>query len=108
MKQAIQAFVERLTVEANAELVERYGNSNPESTYDPRKSFTVKYGRKYARINSYDANGSGGGTWGFVEIESGDIYKAASYKAPAKHARGNIATAVFGRHYFWTGPRYLK
>ena len=26
----------------------------------------------------------------FVEVATGDIFKAASYKAPAKHARGNI------------------
>lgn len=26
----------------------------------------------------------------FVEVSTGDIFKAASYKAPAKHARGNI------------------
>lgn len=26
----------------------------------------------------------------FIDAESGDIYKAASYKAPAKGARGNI------------------
>jgi hypothetical protein len=26
----------------------------------------------------------------FVEVATGDIFKAASFKAPAKHARGNI------------------
>lgn len=33
----------------------------------------------------------------FVEIETGDIYKPASTKAPAKHARGNIFTDDSGR-----------
>lgn len=26
----------------------------------------------------------------FVDIETGDVFKPASYRAPAKHARGNI------------------
>jgi len=32
----------------------------------------------------------GGSVHSFVEVATGDIFKAASYKAPAKHARGNI------------------
>ena len=31
-----------------------------------------------------------GSVHSFVEIATGDIFKAASMKAPAKHARGNI------------------
>ena len=32
----------------------------------------------------------GGSVHSFVEVATGDIFKPASYKAPAKHARGNI------------------
>lgn len=28
----------------------------------------------------------------FIELATGDVYKAASYKAPAKHVRGTIMT----------------
>jgi len=48
---------------------------------------TLKIGSKYAKLICQDS----GSVFCFVELASGDIYKAASYAAPAKHARGNIA-----------------
>jgi hypothetical protein len=54
--------------------------------------------------------------WGFISrvdaahkgasIKKGDLLKPASWKAPAKHARGNIvdATARWGIY----GPEYIK
>lgn len=44
--------------------------------------------------------------WGFIDTTNGDILKAASWKTPAKHARGNI----FNEKYHLTpyGPPYLK
>jgi hypothetical protein len=33
----------------------------------------------------------------FVDKSNGDVLKAASWKAPAKHARGNIYAADFGK-----------
>lgn len=50
--------------------------------------FGIEEGKKFARITRT--------SWGqksvhcFVEIATGDIYKASSYKAPAKGVRGNI------------------
>ena len=48
-------------------------------------------------------------------IKRGDVLKAASYKTPAKHARGNIFdewNGLRGRHgrrlMEWTGPEYLN
>jgi hypothetical protein len=32
--------------------------------------------------------------YGFVEIATGDVYKAASWQAPAKHVRGNVKAAA--------------
>ena len=59
-----------------------------------------KISRKYAKLVSYSVYKDGGGVetrgddtvHSFVEVETGDIFKAASWKAPAKHARGNIYT----------------
>lgn len=45
-------------------------------------------GSKYYRI--WSEQGSSKSVYCFVEKETGDIYKAASWKIPAKHARGNI------------------
>ena len=56
-----------------------------------------------------------GGVWGFVStvdgtlhgapVKVGDLLKAATYKAPAKHARGNILDGT--AKYSWLGPDYL-
>ena len=48
---------------------------------------TIARGRKYAKIVN------GGSVYCFVDRTNGDILKAASWKAPAKHARGNIYDA---------------
>jgi hypothetical protein len=69
---------------------------------------TITYGIKYAKILSRDS------VWGFVALTAdpnkqqlvGDLLKAASWKTPAKHSRGNIldGTAAYGPY----GPTYLK
>lgn len=73
------------------------------------KDLTVEVGNKYIRL--WD----GSSCWGFISrvdgdlkgspIKKGDLLKAATWKAPAKHARGNImdGTAKYGVH----GPDYL-
>ena len=50
-------------------------------------TFTVDFGRKFARIVRHDAGLS---VYCFVDMTNGDVRKAASWKTPAKHARGNI------------------
>jgi hypothetical protein len=49
-------------------------------------------GKKYARLVSHREGNreAGGSAYGFVDLTNGDILKAAGWKAPAKHARGNI------------------
>jgi hypothetical protein len=55
-----------------------------------------KVSRKYAKLIRTESNTETGEPQGqtfvhsFVEVATGDIFKAASFKAPAKHARGNI------------------
>jgi hypothetical protein len=53
-------------------------------------TFDVKWGRKYAKVVTGNTRSSGGSVFCFVDRTNGDILKAASYKAPAKHARGNV------------------
>tara|TARA_B100000745_G_scaffold192726_1_gene126740 strand:- start:9470 stop:9802 length:333 start_codon:yes stop_codon:yes gene_type:complete len=47
-------------------------------------------GRKYIKIVKTDKDGSGRSVHHFVNRETGDILKAASWKKPAKGIRGNI------------------
>ncbi len=110
MKNKIIEFVKRVEVESNEDLNRMYpkfsdGDANG---HNPSKTFSVTFGRKYAKIMSRDFNGSSSYVWGFVNMVTGDLLKAASWKAPAKHARGNIETASYGNNYVWTGPNYLR
>jgi hypothetical protein len=70
----------------------------------------VDVGNKYIRL------WKGTSCWGFISrvngdhkgvpIKKGDLLKPATWKAPAKHARGNImdGTAMWGVY----GPEYMK
>ena len=82
------------------------------NTGPPIRSFPIKLkpGRKFIKIIRDNS------VWGFVAKEDGmhkgvpmkmgDVLKAASYNAPAKHTRGNIFDD--NQDYFkWTGPNYL-
>lgn len=49
-----------------------------------------------------------GETKGLGKLKAGDIHKAATFKAPAKHARGNVFDANFANCLTPFGPVYLK
>ena len=51
----------------------------------------VEGGRKYVKISSTNDGGAGSkSVHSFINTENGDVLKPASWKTPAKHARGNI------------------
>jgi hypothetical protein len=72
-------------------------------------TLVAKKGSKFMKIQS------GSSVWGFVSmydgefqgvpIKKGDLMKPASWRAPAKHSRGNIFDGT--AKYKWTGPQYL-
>jgi hypothetical protein len=67
-------------------------------------------GRRYIRIDTIKNGGCGQRlVWAFIDKKTGDILKAASYKAPAKHARGNLFDPKGGvAHLTPYGPSYLN
>ena len=81
---------------------------------DGRRGFAdglhIKPGRKFDKVMN------GTSAWGFIAKTDGllkgipyfvgDVFKAATYRAPAKHVRGSIFSAETN-WYSWTGPRYL-
>ena len=83
------------------EYVERQITANPEK--DPKnvraaygKTLDYSSGRRYHRVlvrGLYEREGS---AFCFVDKKTGDVLKAASWKAPAKGARGNIYNDDFG------------
>ena len=64
-------------------LQDDYDRRYPDSSNPVR--FEVDSGRKYLKINQID-----GGVHAFVNKETGEVFKPASYKAPAKHVRYDL------------------
>ena len=73
-------------------------------------SVKVVRGRKYTKVMQ------GNSVWGFIangdgllkglRYEKGDVFKAATWRGPAKHVRGSIFAEK--QNYFqWTGPNYM-
>ena len=55
----------------------------------PVYKFYIESGRKYHKIIMETESGSRS-VHAFVDKKTGDLYKAASFKAPAKHVRFNL------------------
>lgn len=77
--------------------------------HDP-PHFEAKHGKKYVKIVRKDSRqSSSGSAHSFIDKETGDVLKPASWNAPAKHARGNIHDEHNGlKHMGPYGPAYLK
>ena len=60
----------------------RHGKTDP-------YTFTIETARKYHRVIMTTGGGSRS-IHAFVDTKNGDVYKAASWKAPAKHVRFNV------------------
>ena len=54
---------------------------------------TIETARKYHRVIMTTGGGSSS-IHAFVDTKNGDVYKAASWKAPAKHVRFNVLDPV--------------
>ena len=75
-----------------------------------QESLTINWGRKFAKVVRVRPDSvTGGAAHAFIEIATGDIFKPATWAAPAKHARGNISqpikTTMTGYGY---SPPYLR
>jgi hypothetical protein len=99
MTNQIQEFADRLTEEVKTDPFFEGRDDTPTYRIDTGA-------RKYARIIMTSCGQ--GSAWGFIEVATGNILKAAGWKSPARHPRGNIATSEYGRGYTWTGPAYLR
>ena len=87
LKEEIEEFASRVQQMVNEHFRERFPNLTP-------PTISIKFGRKYAKLIRESSTGARGNTqkfvYGFVDAHNGDLYKAASWKAPAKHIRGSI------------------
>ena len=80
-------------------------------TKDKKMNLSLRPGRKFIKVVHDNS------VWGFVSlvdgehkgapIKVGDIMKAATWRAAAKHSRGSIFDAEMHKSFSWTGPNYL-
>lgn len=99
----VSKFIEKLDKEREA----YYKTAGMPTQYKP---VTIDIGSKFIRI------WQGNSCWGFISrvdgdlkgspIKKGDLLKAATWKTPAKHARGNIIDGT--ERYGVYGPEYIK
>jgi len=98
--QDVEAFVARCQAVLDAHREKNF------PTLD-RKVLVIQPGRRYFKIVESE-NGEHRSVWAFVD-KNGDVLKPASWRAPAKHARGNIFDDNEGMGSIGPyGPAYLK
>jgi hypothetical protein len=70
---------------------------------------TVNEGRKYWKVVSTSDGGSGQTVvYAFVDKNNGEVYKPATWRAPAKHSRGNVSDEDISKFMTPHGPVYLS
>lgn len=95
--QALQSWLAGAQEKINVYFAEHFKNLTP-------GKLSITAGPRYFRIVN-----SNSGCFAFIDRLNGDVLKAASWKAPAKHARGNIFDASNGLEFVdHHGPKYLR
>ena len=81
-----QKSIPEMVLDWTEELVRYLQDDYDSESYDPggRYKFTIQTGRKYHKIHD------GNGVHAFVDKKTGEVYKPASFKAPAKIVRYNL------------------
>ena len=69
-------------------LTERYGSG--EGCAANETKFIIQEGKRYFKVVRQYVNGSSRSVYAFIDKQTGNIFKPASWEAPAKHARGNV------------------
>ena len=81
-----QRSIPEMVLDWTKELVTRLQEDYDSNNYtSDRYKFEIQTGRKYHKINVKN-----GGVHAFVNKETGEVFKPASYKAPAKHVRYDL------------------
>lgn len=73
----------------------------------------IQKGKRYIKIIKVDQDGTSKSVFEFIDAKEGptygDILKPASWRAPAKHARGNVFDGSWGVNAVGPyGPAYLR
>ena len=99
---ALGTFVSNVQDQIDAHYAKHLGNLTPCQLHADTR------GRKYIRIVRTSDGGEGQrSVFCFIERATGNVLKAASWKAPAKHARGTIYGDASGYGVTPYGANYL-
>jgi hypothetical protein len=82
-------------------ITRHYADSSP--VLQAQQKIVVDHGQVRARVRHAQC-----GVYCFVDYATGNILKAADYRAPAKHPRGNIFNANPLQGCGVYGPAYLR
>lgn len=96
---AAAAWLERAQARVTAHHAS-FGSEYPESC----DVLEFSRGKRYWRVVARNPDTGSRSAFAFVDSTTGDVLKPASWKAPAKHARGNVwggldGVSARGAHY---------
>ena len=74
---------------ANKVIADNYTKSNWPATL-PKDVLIANEGERYIKILRVREGATTGAAYAFIDRTNGDVLMAASWRAPAKHARGNL------------------
>ena len=104
-----QRSIPEMVLDWTKELVTRLQEDYDSNNYtSDRYKFEIQTGRKYHKIVAKNQ-----GVHAFVDKQTGEVYKPASYKSPAKHVRYDLRSIKQRRVCFsnadWAGSYlYLR
>jgi len=103
---AVDMLVKGVQKKINVYYKKEYSNLKP-------PTLQIKKGKRYIKIIKVEQGGGGSSVFTFIDAKEGqtfgDILKAASFRAPAKHARGNVFDGSWGVNSVGVyGPAYLR
>ena len=109
-RNTIELNVRKYTLMLCDALLDNFKGKNNRKSDDYK--FYIESGRKYHKIIMETGAGSRS-VHAFVDKKTGDVYKAASFKAPAKHVRFNLLSISSREECFaradWAGSYlYIK
>lgn len=100
----VDQFIAAVQEHTNAYTAKNFKSLQPAQITAP-----APWGAKFIRIVRGDVDGVSRSVHCFINRSNGDILMAAGWKAPAKHARGNIFADDLGMSCMDPyGPRYLR
>ena len=82
-----QRSIPEMVLDWTKELVTRLQEDYDTNSTSDRYKFEIQTGRKYHKIIDHPEHG---GVHAFVDKNTGEVYKPASWKSPAKHVRYDL------------------